>query len=397
MKTILIKRDSKDKVRVSIINYDKNSSGGYIISRETGQFGGKMIKQPDIPIDSGKVNRTVLEQTELEYNSKVQGYKDKGYKEISENEYKNAKDNNSLLIILPDSITDDNGFKKPQLCKDHNKVATSIFEKDWLASRKLDGTRCSMVWDSDLECIKTSSRGGKNYDFATQFIRSNPDLIGFFKLNPNIILDGELYCHGYNLQYLSGTCRIEDWSPKDNVKTDQLKRINKLQYWIYDIMDEDLTFEERLDFINSDIKPIENDKILVCEHEKVSGWGRIERLHNKYVADGYEGLVLRDPNKKYKCNSRDNRMVKVKVYQDAEFKILGYTEGALRDEDMTFTCETKLGKSFKVKPIGDRELKAQYVQDMKSLIGKMATVKFFAYSDDGIPLQPVLKAIRDYE
>jgi hypothetical protein len=34
---------------------------------------------------------------------------------------------------------------------------------------------------------------------------------------------------------------------------------------------------------------------------------------------------------------------------------------------------------------------------MDDLIGKMATVKFFYYSEDNVPLQPVLKAIRDYE
>jgi hypothetical protein len=30
-------------------------------------------------------------------------------------------------------------------------------------------------------------------------------------------------------------------------------------------------------------------------------------------------------------------------------------------------------------------------------VGKLATVKYFYLSDDGTPLQPVLKAIRDYE
>ena len=55
------------------------------------------------------------------------------------------------------------------------------------------------------------------------------------------------------------------------------------------------------------------------------------------------------------------------------------------------------GKEFKAKPIGSRELKQQYRKDLDSLIGKMATVKFFYFSDEGTPLQPVLKCIRDYE
>ena len=47
--------------------------------------------------------------------------------------------------------------------------------------------------------------------------------------------------------------------------------------------------------------------------------------------------------------------------------------------------------------MGSRELKQQYRERLKELIGKMATVKYFYLSDEGTPLQPVLKAIRDYE
>ena len=83
-------------------------------------------------------------------------------------------------------------------------------------------------------------------------------------------------------------------------------------------------------------------------------------------------------------------------YQDAEFEIVGLSEG-LRDEDMCFVCVTDKGIEFKAKPMGNRELKQQYREDLDSLIGKMATVKFFYLSDEGTPLQPVLKCIRDYD
>ena len=84
------------------------------------------------------------------------------------------------------------------------------------------------------------------------------------------------------------------------------------------------------------------------------------------------------------------------MYQDAEFEITGISEG-LREEDMCFTLVTDTGIEFKAKPMGSRELKQQYRNDLNDLIGKMATVKYFYLSDDGTPLQPVLKAIRDYE
>ena len=119
-------------------------------------------------------------------------------------------------------------------------------------------------------------------------------------------------------------------------------------------------------------------------------------LHNQYVAEGWEGCVARDVSKPYKYGGRGMEMVKFKMYQDAEFEITGLSEG-LRPEDMCFTLKTAEGIEFKAKPMGSRELKEQYREDLPNLIGKMATVKFFYLSDEGTPLQPVLKAIRDYE
>lgn len=44
--------------------------------------------------------------------------------------------------------------------------------------------------------IKTSSRGGQDYDIATTYIKQDPFLLEVFNQFPNIILDGEIYRHG---------------------------------------------------------------------------------------------------------------------------------------------------------------------------------------------------------
>ena len=64
---------------------------------------------------------------------------------------------------------------------------------------------------------------------------------------------------------------------------------------------------------------------------------------------------------------------------------------------MCFTLITDDGIEFKAKPMGSREIKEQYRRNIYRLVGKKATVKYFYYSDEGTPLQPVLKCIRDYE
>lgn len=255
--------------------------------------------------------------------------------------------------------------------------------------------RCSFYWSG--EEVKSASRGGGEYDISTEHIRKHPKFVEFFKTHPKIVLDGELYKHGKSLQQISGAAR------REIANADGCW----LEYYIYDVMAPE-PFEDRLNTLKEielllglDFDPNRewsstDLRVQMVPQEKVSGKAGIIALHNKYVSEGWEGCVVRDPKGTYKYGGRGSEMVKFKMYKDAEFRITGLSEG-LRDEDMCFTLETNTGIEFKAKPMGSRELKEQYRKDLDKLIGKMATVKFFYLSDDGCPLQPVLKAIRDYE
>lgn len=396
----LISNDSKGKIRVVNISYDWDKDlNGYVIRRFTSQYGGKITTQPIILVDKGKgigkARRTVSEQAKLEYDSRVNKYMDKGYKKLPKSIDLYTKE--ELDALLPEETTDSEGNLKPMLAKDFHDVATSVLEKQWwYASRKIDGVRCLMfVKDGE---IHTSSRGGKNYDNSTYHITCNPKLKKFMLDNPTLILDGELYVHGYSLQTLSGLARLK----KETDKCDEL------QYYIYDVVDTNKTFEERLEILDHIKDELQLDfdpnktfedgdlQIQMVPHVKVEGWFQIKKTHDSYVKEGFEGAVIRRPDKKYGVNKRTNDMVKVKEYQDGEFKIIGFSEG-LRPEDMVFVCVTEDGKEFEAKPIGPRELKHEYLERMSEIVGKMATVKYFSFSDGGTPTQPVLKCIRDYE
>lgn len=398
---ILVTKDNKGKTRVVEISYEwDDAQHGFVIRRKTYQYGGKVTVQPEIWIYKGKVKRTVSEQARLEYNSHLKKYTDKGYKLLPSS----IKINNAVAVEafveehLGNGVTDSNGFKKHMLAKQADKVATSVFDKIkyWYGSRKIDGVRCSFYW-KDGE-VRTASRGGGDYDASTSFMRHNPKLIQFFEEHPDIVLDGELYEHGKSLQQISGAARLE----KDTAGMDWL------EYYIYDVMDSTKTFEERLDILHDITDELNlgfnperewDDgelKFQIVPQETVVGWANIQKLHDKYVGEGFEGIVIRDPSKVYNFGGRTNAMIKVKMYKDAEFEIVGYSEG-LRPEDMVFVCKTKEGKEFEAKPMGPRELKWEYLDRMDEIIGKMATVKYFYLSDEGCPLQPVLKCIRDYE
>ncbi len=241
-------------------------------------------------------------------------------------------------------------------------------------------------YDSEKDCIKTSSRGGGEYDVATTEIRSDEVLLDFFRKHPDVILDGEIYVHGWSLQKISGTCRLKTWE----------ERCSKLEFWIFDYIDVDKSFNNRLDFlVDLSINEFANHpKIKVVEHEYVEGWTKIKKLHDKYVNEGFEGLVLRKPTGNYEPGKRNSSWIKVKDHLTEEFEIIGCTEN-LRPEDMCFTLKTKEGKVFDAKPVGTREVREEYLENIEEYIGKMATVHFFSWTDDKKPQQPRLKCIRE--
>lgn len=384
--TVLVIRNARDKVQTSEF-YLEQHGNSYIIKRFTGQFGGKITEQPQKVIEQGKVKRSVLQQAELEYNSLVKKSMDKGYKKLSDLTKTKFSDITAeeLDTIVPRLKTDANGEIKPQLAKSYTDCTPNIFEKPMWCSRKLDGVRCMMRYDQENEVIKTISRGGKDYDAATTHLRENETLIELFKKYPDLILDGELYYHGWSLQKISGTCRLQNWE----------ERCGKIEYWIYDFVDDTKTFNVRLDSLMDFESYFENEsQIVIVEHKLLTGWANVKKYHDKFVNEGFEGLVARKSDKKYAPGKRNSDWIKVKDYKDSEFEIVGIEEG-LRDEDMCFTLKTNKGKIFKAKPIGPRELKYEYLDNWQDYVGKMATVKYFAMSEDGIPTQPVLKSIRE--
>lgn len=387
-KDTLITRDSKGKVRQINIACEWNEKFQmYVITRSSGLYGGKFITQPNIEITKGKVKRTITEQAELEYNSNIKSYLDKGYKKISDFGYTNIDEFNPDKV-LPKDKTDTKGVKKPMLCKVYDTTDLKTQKVPyWLISTKLDGVRC-LLFMKDGE-IKTSSRGGQDYDIATTYIKQDPFLLEVFNQYPNIILDGEIYRHGWNLSTISGLCRLESVE----------ERHKELCFHCYDIVDEDSTFSKRFAILQNLYQLRETNypesKLVIVEHTVVKSNQEIMAVHNRFVAEGYEGAVIRNPNEVYKCGGRDRRMQKIKIFVDSEFKILGLSEG-LRDEDMCFIMETADGNQFKAKPVGTREDKQWYREHIKELIGKMGTVKYFGMTntEHPVPNLPVFKSVR---
>ena len=396
----LITKDSKGKIRIAIVSYElinpkDKQTRHFVIHRISGQYGGKRTNQPDKVVDRGKATRNMWDQVMLEAKHLVKEKLDKGYKEIDKDpdEYSESE----LMSILGEVITNQDNVPKPMLAKQADKVTnTKIFNKEWYASRKIDGLRALIYMGTDGE-LHTASRGAMNYDAAMYEILSHPTLIKLFKENPGLIMDGECYHHGYSLQKLNSIARTQKTAVDYEV----------LQFYWYDIVDINSTFDERWaymqdirDQLNLTFEPErefkgEELRIQFVPQILVSGYDNMIKLHNDYVEDGWEGLVIRDPDKVYRPNGRTNDMIKIKCYKNSEFLITGYDLGLRGTEDMVFTLVTKDGIEFKAKPWGDREQKQWYVDNFETeCLNQYATVKYFYLSDTGCPLQPSVSSIR---
>lgn len=384
---ILITRNARDKVQTA--RYVLEQSGNtYTIKRFTGQFGGKITQQPDKIIERGKAKRTALQQAELEYNSLIKKATDKGYKKYSTlTKIKFDVITVEEITKLVDSVkTDANGNVKVQRAKSSTECPANVWDKPHYASRKLDGLRINFKWNKEEDCVSTVSRGGGDYDPATPHIRLCDELVIHLRNYPDLILDGELYVHGWPLQRISGAGRSKTWQ----------EDCGSLEFHIYDMIDTKAHFTERLDSL-MDLKMIFEDvpQIQVCEHVLVEGWSSVKKLHDKWVAEGYEGLVARLPNKPYKPDSKGADWKKLKEYQDSEFEITGISEG-LRPEDMCFELRAENGKIFKAKPTGTREVREEYLENWESYVGKMGTVKYLELSAGGVPHgNTVFKSVRE--
>lgn len=383
----LLCKSSTGKFRYAVVE-----TNGYNILRSYGQVHGKDTKSPVITVSEGKQKRTLDEQLELQYNSEIKKFLDKGY--IIIDSHPNTYTYEELDSFYGNTKTDQKGVIKPQLAKQISKVTDkSIFDKQWLISSKLDGTK-ALFYYKDGE-VRTSSRGGSNYDVSTEYIRNNPKILGIFKSYPNVILDGELFVRNVSLQEINSAVRQEQYP------------VDWLQYWIYDCYfpdDPDMNAEYRFGFLTTiavEFKiPIfhgseEPEQVNILWHEYVTGLDKMMQKHDEFVNEGFEGAVITDPLKPYQPGSKCNNLIKIKMYKSEDFEVIDYELGLRGSEDMVFVCKMKDGRTFKAMPCGSRGLKQEYIDNFESKYkGHLAECTFFNYSDDGIPTQPKMRTFR---
>ena len=265
---------------------------------------------------------------------------------------------------------------------------------------KLDGVRCLIqanvkrhILTPDLNEIevKAYSRTGKEWKNIDHILFN---LKPWFALNPDVILDGELYNHDLKDDFEKIISLVRKQKPDD---IDALESADMVQFHCYDIIDETKTFEQRNNFIIQAVP--RNHCVKHVKTQSVSNEILANMIHKQNLDNGYEGSILRT-NDTYACK-RSHNLRKFKDFSDAEATIVGYLDGKgkrtgtlgkfimMDDNGVEFGCPP--GKGYNYKQLGT------ILENIGDYIGQRATFTFFERTKAGSYRHPLFKCIRDYE
>ena len=280
--------------------------------------------------------------------------------------------------------------KKPMLAYPVSSKPIN-YNKPTFIQPKLDGVRCLIQYENmGLEYeVKAYSRTGKEWKNIDHILFN---LTPWFALNPNVILDGELYNHDLRDNFEKIISLVRKTKPTDE---DRLEASKLTQFHCYDIIDETKTFEERNTFIgqtvprNHCVKHVPTNLVFREDDAKV--------YHQRNLDAGYEGSIVRT-NDTYHCN-RSHNLRKFKDFSDAEATLTGWVEGKGKRIGTIgkFTAIDDEGNEFGM-PVMD---KFEWLQNnfdfMKTWVGQRATFTYFERTKANSYRHPLFKCIRNYE
>ena len=162
----------------------------------------------------------------------------------------------------------------------------------------------------------------------------------------------------------------------------------------------------------------------VCVHEQVMirNLKALLQFEEECLTDGYEGLILRDPDAPYKMGrstQKEGYLLKLKRFQDAEATVIGFEERMHNGNEATvnelgrtkrsshkanktgrgdlgaLVCRTADGVEFNI-GTGFTDSERAHVWDNRDqFLGRLAKYKFFPVGQKEAPRHPVFLGWRD--
>lgn len=346
----IYKKDTKGKIRVLHV-YTEGSD----LIQKSGLVDGVLVEHRSTckGKNIGKSNETTSEeQARLEAISKIETKMSTGY-------FNTQKEAEGKLVILP------------MLAKDYKKESGKVIFPCYVQP-KLDGMRCSGAKNKDL-----LSRNGKIIDTMMHIQK---------ELNLTLIadtFDGELYAHGQSFQ--------------DNMKLIKKYRPGKsedVKYHIYDMVYPNMAFGSRYALLKSILAAQNYNHIELVPTYTVKNEEDIKKYHQKFLAEGYEGTMIRWGENGYKVNGRSSNLLKYKDFIDEVYEVIDVLPSDKDPKQGVIHCTMKDGRTFGCGMKFSHEAREEILTNKSKYIGQTAEVRFFEFTDDGIPRFPVCVGFR---
>ncbi len=275
---------------------------------------------------------------------------------------------------------------KPMLAHKFDKSRVDWSQPVYIQA-KLDGVRCLFTKDGAY------SRTGKQFKNLAHIELA---LISFFKQNPDVILDGELYNHKLKNDFEKIISLVRKQKPTAD---DRLDAQHLVQFHVYDYFDgvKYDSYKTRMQqLVTSDIY---DAQIKYVPAKLVDSYNYARNIHAEFLDQGYEGSIIRLDGL-YK-HGRSYDLMKFKDFSDTEATIIGYETGKGKrtgtigkflmqdDEGNKFGCPP--GKGYNYKDL------ANILDNIGDYIGKRATFTYFQRTQAGSYRHPLFKCIRNYE
>lgn len=399
MKKTLYQLDTKNKVRVWKIEVIDNGTSAEIVMTKGLEDGKHTVDKQTIKEgkNAGKANATTYySQAVADAQSKIDSKIREGYVE----DKSQIKASNLLGSGVPAPMLAQKYDPTEKQSSSKNLKRAGIEGKKVMVQRKKDGNRCN------IHVNRTSARPftRKGDPLPTNGIEHilAPILAAFqksadyYEKNFGIteyVLDGELFTKAFSFNKLNGLVK------KEKKSADELKDCKEVVYHLYDVM-LPVGYETRYKVIQNFAAPAVHVEEAI---EIVATEANIQEWLEKFLAEGEEGLMIRVLGMPYE-HKRSWSLMKVKNFEDAEFRVIGFEESARAGMAgavvvaMTAPSKDRDGNpilTFKAGLNMSHEECKEMWENQSKYIGQLVTVEFFGRSEYNVPRFPKAKGFRN--
>jgi DNA ligase-1 len=271
-------------------------------------------------------------------------------------------------------------FFKPMLADEWGHRKDKIEYPVWVQP-KLDGVRCIASKDG------LYSRQGKPILAAPHILEA---LTPLFEINPDLILDGELYNHDLKEDFNKIISLVRKTKP---TKEDLEESAAKVEYHVYDVPSSS-QWKDRAKVLQGFAQKYwqKGPVVGVCSVLAATE-DEVDRVYESFVSQGYEGGIIRT-NSSYE-QKRSKGLLKRKDFQDEEFTIIKIEEGKGNWSSYAKSLIIALpdGSTQQSGLAGTQEYLRQVLEEKDDYVGGQATVHYFRKTPDGKLRFPVAKSL----